>query len=159
MARRISAGIFRLFMNFWPPYRGAGIRVRRIAADWSEVRVELVARRFNRNYFGTHFGGSLFAMADPFHALMLAHVLGDDYLVWDQASAIEYVKPGRGTVASEIRLAATDVDAIRSEAAGGAKVLREFGVEIRDGEGDLVACVRKQLYIRLKKRLRAGPAS
>ena len=28
-------------MNFWPPFRGAGIHVRRIAADWSEAVVEL----------------------------------------------------------------------------------------------------------------------
>jgi acyl-coenzyme A thioesterase PaaI-like protein len=146
-------------MNFWPPYRGAGIRVRRIAADWREVRVELLPRRFNRNYLGTHFGGSLFAMTDPFHVLMLLHVLGDDYVVWDQASSIDYVKPGRGVVAAEIRLAAADVEAIRREAAGGARVLRAFDAEIRDRDGELVARVRKQVYVRLKPRLRAAPAA
>jgi len=146
-------------MNLWPPYRGAGIRVRRIADDWCEVRVELRPRLFNRNYLGTHFGGSLFAMTDPFHVLMLLHVLGDDYVVWDQASAIDYLKPGRGVVAADLRLEAAEVETIRREAAGGDKVVREFGAEIRDRDGELVARVRKQLYVRLKKRLRAAAAT
>jgi len=146
-------------MNWWPPYRGAGIRVRRIASDWSEVRVELRARRLNRNYVGTHFGGSLFAMTDPFHTLMLLHILGEDYLVWDQSSTIDFLRPGRGTVASDIRLPGDVVESIRREAAAGEKVTREFGVEIRDGEGELVARVRKLLYVRLKKRLRPERAA
>ncbi len=159
MARRISASLFRHLMNLWPPYRGAGIRVRRIASDWTAVRVELRAGLFNRNYLGTHFGGSLFAMTDPFHVLMLLHVLGDDYLVWDLSSAIEYLKPGRGTVGADIRLEAGDVAAIRRDAAAGGRVVREFGVEIRDGEGELVATIRKQLYVRLKKRARPAAAA
>lgn len=73
-------------MNLWPPYLGAGIRVRSIAADWSEATVELRQRRLNRNYVGTHFGGSLFAMTDPFYALLLMHRLGERHLVWDQAA-------------------------------------------------------------------------
>ena len=159
MARRVPARVFRLLMNLWPPYRGAGIRVRRIADDWSSVRVELRSQPFNRNYFGTHFGGSLFAMTDPFHALMLAHALGADYLVWDQSSTIDFLKPGRGTVAAELELAPADIEAIRREAAGGGRVVREFLVEVRDGDGELIARVRKQLYVRLKQRLRPAAAA
>ena len=70
-------------MNLWPPFLGAGIRVRHIAPDWSEVRVELRQGLLNRNYVGTHYGGSLFSMTDPFYALMLMHLLGSRYLVWD----------------------------------------------------------------------------
>ena len=146
-------------MNLWPPYRGAGIRVRRIAEDWMSVRVELVSRLFNRNYLGTHFGGSLFSMTDPFHVLMLLHVLGEDYVVWDQASEIEYLRPGRGTVGADLRIEAAEVEAIRRAAAGGDKVVREFGAEIRDRDGELVARVRKQLYVRLNRRLRAPAAA
>jgi hypothetical protein len=59
------AGMRRL-LNLWPPFRGAGIRVREIAPDFRSATVELRMRLFNRNYVGTHFGGSLFAMTDPF---------------------------------------------------------------------------------------------
>jgi acyl-coenzyme A thioesterase PaaI-like protein len=144
-------------MNLWPPFLGAGIHVRSIAADWSEAVVELRARWLNRNYVGTHFGGSLFAMTDPFYALLLIHRLGERYLVWDQAARIEFVAPGRGTVSARFELPEARVAAIRAEAAGGAKVLPEFEVEIRDAAGTVVATTHKTLYVRLKPRYR--PAS
>jgi acyl-coenzyme A thioesterase PaaI-like protein len=141
-------------MNLWPPFLGAGIHVRSIAADWSEAVVELRARLLNRNYVGTHFGGSLFAMTDPFFALLLMHRLGSEYLVWDQAARIEFVAPGRGTVSARFSLSEERVAEIRAQAAGGAKVLPEFEAEIRDREGTLVASVHKTLYVRLKPRFR-----
>ena len=141
-------------MNLWPPYRGAGIRVRSIAADWSEATVELRQRWLNRNYVGAHFGGSLFAMTDPFYALLLMHRLGERYLVWDQAARIDFVAPGRGTVSARFHLPAERVEAIRAQAARGDKVLAEFEAEIRDQAGGIVARVRKTVYVRLKPRYR-----
>jgi acyl-coenzyme A thioesterase PaaI-like protein len=141
-------------MNLWPPYLGAGIRVRSIAADWSEASVELRLGWLNRNYVGTHFGGSLFAMTDPFFALLLMHRLGGRYLVWDQAGRIEFVAPGRGTGSALVELPEERVAQIRAQAEGGDKVLPQFGVEIRDRAGALVASVHKTLYVRLKPRHR-----
>ena len=154
----------RFGMNLWPPFLGAGIRVRHIAADWSEAIVELRQGLMNRNYVGTHYGGSLFSMTDPFYALMLMQLLGGRYLVWDQAASIEFVAPGRGTVRAVLRLTKEDVERIRAQAASGEKVLPEFEVGIRDGAGALVARVHKTLYVRLKPRFRptgpeASPAS
>jgi len=144
----------RFGMNLWPPFLGAGIRVRHIAADWSEVIVDLRHGLMNRNYVGTHYGGSLFSMTDPFYALMLMHLLGDRYLVWDQAASIEFVAPGRGTVSAVFRLTKEEVEAIRAQAASGEKVLPEFDVEVRDADNALVARVHKTLYVRLKPRFR-----
>jgi acyl-coenzyme A thioesterase PaaI-like protein len=158
MALRVSPGLFRHVMNFWPPFRGAGIRVREIAPDWRHVRAELRPRLLNRNFVGTHFGGSLFAMTDPFYMLMLLHTLGNDYLVWDQQAEIEYLKPGRGVVSAEFRLEAAELERLRHDVAGGAKLLPEFSVEIRDAAGELVARVRKRIYVRLKVRARPATA-
>lgn len=150
----MSPRLLRWGMNLWPPYLGAGIRVRSIAADWSEASVELRLGWLNRNYVGTHFGGSLFAMTDPFFALLLMHRLGGRYLVWDQAGRIEFVAPGRGTVSALFELPEERVAQIRAQAEGGDKVLPQFGVEIRDRAGALVASVHKTLYVRLKPRHR-----
>jgi acyl-coenzyme A thioesterase PaaI-like protein len=65
-----ATGLRRL-MNFWPPFRGAGIRVREIAPDFRRVTVELRMKMLNRNYVGTHFGGSLYSMTDPFFMIMM----------------------------------------------------------------------------------------
>lgn len=141
-------------MNLWPPFLGAGIRVRHIAEDWSEVRVDLRQGVLNRNYVGTHYGGSLFSMTDPFYALMLMHLLGERYLVWDQAASIEFLAPGRGTVSAVFRLTNEEVEALRAQAASGERVSPAFDVEVRDARGALVARVHKTLYVRLKARFR-----
>ena len=150
----MSPRLLRWGMNLWPPFRGAGIRVRHIADDWSEARVELSAWRLKRNFIGTHYGGSLFSMTDPFYALMLIHKLGDRYLVWDQAASIDFVAPGRGKVSARFVLEEKTVEEIRSKAAAGQKVLPQFDVEVKDEAGQLVARVRKTLYVRLKPRYR-----
>lgn len=146
----------RFGMNLWPPFLGAGIRVRHIAEDWSEVIVDLRHGLMNRNYVGTHYGGSLFSMTDPFYALMLMHLLGERYLVWDQAASIEFVAPGRGTVTARFALSPQRVDEIRAQAASGEKALPKFDVEVRDSDNALVARVRKTLYVRLKSRFRTN---
>jgi acyl-coenzyme A thioesterase PaaI-like protein len=107
-------------------------------------------RPWNRNYVGTHFGGSLFAMTDPFWMLMVLHHLGRDHYVWDKAAEIEFVKPGRGTVQTSFTLDDGLLEALRAEAAGGAKVLRWFDNDVVDAQGEVVARVRKQLYVRRK---------
>jgi acyl-coenzyme A thioesterase PaaI-like protein len=108
-------------------------------------------RRFNRNYVRTHFGGSLFAMTDPWYMLMLMDLLGRDYVVWDQRSAIEFVKPGRGTVTAQFRLSDATVAEIRARTASGDKYLPEFSLDITDEAGEVVARVRKTLYVRRKR--------
>jgi acyl-coenzyme A thioesterase PaaI-like protein len=150
----MSPRLLRWGMNFWPPFRGAGIRVRHIADDWSEARVELRAGRLKRNFVGTHYGGSLFSMTDPFYALMLIHRLGDRYLVWDQAASIDFVSPGLGPVTAVFSLTQERTREIEKQAAGGQKVLPQFDVEVKDEAGVLVARVRKTLYVRLKPRYR-----
>jgi hypothetical protein len=62
-------------------------------------------------------------MTDPFYALMLMHLLGERYLVWDRAASIEFLAPGRGTVTARFALSPQRVDEIRAQAASGEKVL------------------------------------
>jgi acyl-coenzyme A thioesterase PaaI-like protein len=152
---KINARLLRRGMGWWPPFLGAGIRVESMADDLREAVVELKFGRLNRNYVGTHFGGSLYSMTDPFFAIMLMHNLGGEYLVWDKVGSIEYVAPGRGTVRARFELTEQRVAEIRAQAAGGEKALPEFQVEIRHADDDsLVALVRKTLYVRLKPRNR-----
>ena len=146
----MKASRLRRFMNFWPPFLFSGIHVTRFSDDFRHVRVELRQRWYNRNYVGTHFGGSLFAMTDPFWMILAMRRLGPDYLVWDRAGEITFDKPGRGTVVAEFDLDDATVDELRTAAAGGDKVLRWFETAIHDAEGEVVARVRKQVYVRLK---------
>lgn len=146
----------RLLMNLWPPFLFAGIRVLAISPDLRHVAVRLKRHWFNRNYVGTHFGGSLFAMTDAFWMIMVLENLGRDYIVWDKAGEIEFVKPGRGTVVARFDLDDATLDGIRDATADGDRHLRWMRTEVVDAQGDVVARVRKQLYIRRKRE--RGPA-
>lgn len=147
----MSPRTLRLYMNVWPPFLFSGVHVTALAQDWSRARVELRQRWFNRNYVGSHFGGSLFAMTDPFWMIMVLQRLGRDYLVWDQAGEIEFLKPGRGTVHAEFVLSEAVLAELREAAAGGEKILRWFETDVVDASGERVARVRKRLYVRLKR--------
>ena len=91
-------------MNIWPPFVGAGIKVVRIADDFHEIRVALRQKWFNKNIVGSHFGGSLYAMVDPFYMIMLMNILGKDYIVWDKFASIDFIAPGKGTVTATFSL-------------------------------------------------------
>ena len=140
-------------MNFWPPLFGAGIRVRRVESDYSAIKVEMRLWFWNRNYVGTHFGGSLYAMTDPFYMLMLIERLGPEYIVWDKAASIHFKKPGRGRVSAEFRLSPEQVAAIKEAADTSKKTEPKFLVQVVDSAGDTIAEVEKTLYVRRKDRV------
>jgi len=141
----------RWLLNVWPPFRGMGVKVREIAPDFRRARVELRMGLLNRNYVGTHFGGSMFAMTDPFYMVLMMHVLGREYVVWDKAGSIRFIKPGRGTLVAEFEVTQAMVDEALAKTAGGEKFEPTYAVDLKDGEGAVVATVEKTLYIRKKR--------
>ena len=146
----MRSATLRRLLNLWPPFLCNSIPVQRISDDFSEAAVVLRLRPWNRNYVRSQFGGNLFAMTDPFWMLLVMHQLGGDYLVWDKAGAIDFVAPGRSDVYAHFRLQPGVVDELRAAAAGGGKALRWFETEVTTASGEVIARVRKQLYVRLK---------
>lgn len=155
----MKASILRRLINLWPPFLFSGIVCSRLSADYREAEVQLRMRWYNRNYVGTHFGGSLFAMTDPWYMLLLLKRLGPDYRVWDQKAAIEFISPGRNTVRASFRLDDVTVSEIVEKTADGEKYLPEFTINVVDESGELVARVRKTLYVRRKPRVGTASAS
>jgi acyl-coenzyme A thioesterase PaaI-like protein len=152
----MRASTFRRLLNLWPPFLFNSIRVLYLSEDWREARVVLRLRPWNRNYVRSQFGGNLFAMTDPFWMLLAMHRLGHDYYVWDKAAAIDFVAPGREDVHAHFHLTDAMVEELRAAAAGGDKVLRWFETEVATASGEVVARVRKQLYVRLKPKARGA---
>lgn len=101
--------------------------------------------------FAPYLGGSLYSMTDPFFMLLLMNRLGRDYVVWDKAAHIDFIRPGKGKVTAHFRLPDALLEEVRQHTASGEKYLPVWPVEIRDEAGELVARVDKTLYIRRKK--------
>lgn len=144
--------VMKRFMNIWPPFSGSGIRIDHLGADFRTARVSLHNRWWARNYVGTLFGGAIFAMTDPWWMVLVLRSLGKDYVVWDKAAEIEFVAPGRSRVRAEFEVTDEILDELRTAAAGGAKVLRWFETDVVADDGTVVARVRKQLYVRERRK-------
>ena len=140
----------RMRQNIYPPFLGAGIRVKRLAPDWKEIDVEMKLHWWNANYVGTHYGGSLYSMTDPFFMVMLIENLGRDYIVWDKSASIRFKKPGRGTVFAKFRVSDQQIQEIKQALSTEKKIERVFTVEVKDESGTVVAEVEKLLHIRRK---------
>jgi acyl-coenzyme A thioesterase PaaI-like protein len=147
----VKARWLRFGMNRWSPFRAAGVRVRRISDDYREIEVELSLKWHNRNTLGTHFGGSLYAMTDPFYVIMLAHVLGPEYFVSHKSGAIEYLIATREKVHARFSLDDATVADIKAHTADGRKYLPRFDIEVKTAAGEVVARVAHTLYIRKRK--------
>jgi acyl-coenzyme A thioesterase PaaI-like protein len=136
-------------LNLYPPYIGAGVRVK-ASPDLRTFEVRMRLRWWNRNYVGTHFGGSLYTMCDPFFMLILIEALGHGYVVWDKKATIRFLRPGRGKVKATFHIPQEKIDEIRAAADAGNKVEPPFKVEVVDERGNVVAEVEKLLYVRRK---------
>jgi len=137
------------FVNLYPPMLGAGIRSHKI--DELTFRATLKMTFLNRNIVGVHFGGSLYAMCDPWFMLILMRALGGDYIVWDKAANIQFLKPGRGTLSADFHIPPERVDEIRAQADSQYKVEPTFTADVLNEQGEVVARVEKLLYVRRKR--------
>ncbi len=147
----LSPRFFRLFMNLWPPFWGMRIHIEHIGDDWKTLRMRMKLGLRNKNYVGSHFGGGLFAMVDPFYMLMHMHLLGPDYLVWDRSAKIEFLTPGRTTVYAHFVVTDEMIETAKAQTAKGEKFQPTYRIDIVDDKGAIVAHVDKTLYIRKKR--------
>ena len=143
---------FRRFMQFWPPYLGAGVKVEEFTDDGSQVVVSHKPNRLTKNAVGTAFGGTILSMTDPFFMLASMSRLGREYNVWDIRAEVEFVKPGKGKITADMRIDDGTYQLIKEKTADGSKYLHWYDVDVKDESGDVVAHVRRQVYYRKKKR-------
>jgi hypothetical protein len=151
LLKRLFKNNLEIMFNLWPPLMGAGIRITRIQPDWKEIDVEMKLRRWNANYVGTHYGGSLYSITDPFYMVMFIEILGPDTIVWDKSASIRFRRPGRGTVFAKFRITDEQIAEIREALKKEEKIDREFSVDVKSGDGEIIAEVKKLLQFRNKK--------
>ena len=138
--------------NLFPAFRGTGARIKYIAGDYREMRVELPLSWRTRNYVGTIFGGSLYGAVDPHYMIMLIKNLGPGYVVWDKAATIRFKKPARGTLFARFLLDDEEIATIRRLTENGEPIDRVYRVDLTDAKGVVHASVEKTVYIRRKAR-------
>ncbi|NOZ34919.1 MAG: DUF4442 domain-containing protein [Chlorobi bacterium] len=144
-------------VSIYPPYLGAGIKLKQINEDFTRFEVHMKLRWYNKNIYGTHFGGSLYAMSDPFFVFIILNFFGKEYIVWDKSAKIEFVKPGRGTVKVIFEIKKDALKELKKDIDQKGKNTYFFKTEITNAENEVVARIEKEIYI--KKKTSANPVS
>lgn len=140
-------------INFWPPFLGTGIWVKSYNKEINRIEVIMRKTFYNSNAYGTHFGGSLFAMTDPFYAFIIHHYLGREYIIWDQSASIKFLKPGTGTVTCIFEVSPKRLAEIKKEVDEVGKGSFHFECEIVNDKGVVVSALEKIVYARRKARV------
>lgn len=153
VANKLPSHVIRYLFNLWPPFRGAGIKVKHISRDFRKFDVSMKLKLLNRNSAGVHFGGSLFGMTDPFYVVMLTKNLGDQYIVWDKAGKIDFKKPGRGTIKASCFLTEEEIDLIRDETNRLGKYIFDRSVDLFNEKNEVIATIVKTIYVRRREKM------
>lgn len=148
------ARMVRLGFNLHPAFRGTGGRVVHVARDLRHIRICLPLNWKTRNIVGSIYGGSLFAITDGAHPMMLMAALGDAYIVWDKAASIRYRKPGYTTLYADFLLPEEEISAIRGALAEYPELERTYTVELKDRDGTVHTVVERTVYIAEKNHYR-----
>ena len=137
-------------LSYWPPYFSAGISVVDVEQNMMSITVQMKQRFWNTNYVGSHFGGSLYSMCDPFFMFMLLEHLKVEHIVWDQAAEIKFLKPARGKVTVTFSIEEKLLEEIKKRALEEFSFSIDLKALILDENKEVVAEVSKGLYIRRK---------
>jgi hypothetical protein len=149
---KVPVWLIKFLGNIWPPYLGAGVKILEVTPDYRYVKVCLKRSWYNTNYVGTQFGGSIYAMTDPFFMLILINNLGSDYIVWDKAASIHFKKPGKTKLFAEFKIDDSVFDQIRQRLKTEEKYVFDLPVDVKDASGEVIASINKTLYVRKKSR-------
>lgn len=135
---------------FFTPWIGAGIRLDSLSTDFRRARVILPLRFYNRNFVGTHYGGSLYSMVDPMYMLMLLNILGNEFIVWDMAAKIQYVQPGKTDVYADFVIEDTLLESLLALKPSEKKVF-DLTVDVKSLMNDeVIASAVKTTYVKRK---------
>lgn len=140
------------FINWYPPYWAAGIRVKEVNEDITRIVVEMRMGWYNRNMFGTHFGGSLYSMCDPHYVFIVMMNLGGDYIVWDRAANIRFRRATKKKVRAVFELSQEEIQRIKEEVDEAGKQTFWRSVQVKDMAGNVVAEIDKEIYVKRKDK-------
>ncbi|MDD8018797.1 MAG: DUF4442 domain-containing protein [Bacteroidota bacterium] len=133
--------------NFFPAFRGTGGRVCFLSDDWKEIHIKLGLNWRTKNYVGSVFGGSIYGALDPFYMIQLIQILGNEYVVWDKAANIKFIKPIKRTVYAKFLITDELVNEIKEKVKVEKKYIINLTTTFLDESNIVYAEVIKTIYI------------
>lgn len=151
MPESVRSMAMRWGFNLFPAFRGTGAWITYIAADYREVRIDVPFNWRTRNYVGTMFGGSIYAATDGVYMIMLMKNLGREYIIWDKAASLRFLKPARTRLSARFALSQGELDDIRTTLAPGTATERSYRIDLMARDGTVHAAVETSIHIRRRE--------
>ncbi|MGQ4002009.1 DUF4442 domain-containing protein [Francisellaceae bacterium CB299] len=140
-----NSSLFIKTFEGWPSFMLTGGEVVFVSDDFKEVHLKFNLRYDTNNYHGTGFGGAIYASLDPIYPLQLWHILGDDYIIWDLAATIDYLKPVTKDVYANFLLTDEIISKIKEDISTKNKSVITLPVEYHDTDGNIYAKATKTI--------------
>ncbi len=137
----------RWLFNWWPCIFCSGGKVEFIAGDFRELHVSLKLGIRTRNRVGTVYGGSIYSSIDPYFMLLFMEVLGKDYVVWDKAASMKFVRPITGRVKCRFLITDEQVEEVKQKIAQNGEHTLELPLQYVDDDGNVYAVFTKTTYM------------
>lgn len=103
----------------------------------------------NVNHFGTMYAGALYTLGEvPGGVLFFATFDGDRFFPLVTGSRIRYLKPARGAITVEATISPAEVGRLTAEVEEHGKASWDLDLELRDGDGEVVATVSSHYQMR-----------
>jgi len=141
---------YKWLINFYPPFIGAGVSLKEYSPQGNRYLVQMKLRWYNRNVYGSHFGGSLYSMCDPWFVFAAYSYFGDEYVILDKSASIKFVAQARGRVEALFEISLKELEEMKSIVDSKGKQTFEFVATVLDAKGNTIATVDKEIYIRKK---------
>jgi acyl-coenzyme A thioesterase PaaI-like protein len=138
---------YRYGFNIFPSYRRSGGRVQFISSDWREMIVSLKLKWSTRNIVGTVFGGSIYAAVDPIFMFQLMKLYGKNYVVWDKAANIRFLKPIKKKVFCRFLIEDEHLTEIDRQLQESKRANLDLICRFEDQKGNIYAEITKTLYV------------
>lgn len=146
-----KSSLFRVSFNLSPMYRRSTGRIKWVSEDLHSVHIKIPLNYKNKNFVGTIFGGSLFSATDPIFMIQLIFILGDDYMVWDKSSTINFKRPADGTAYAKFEFTADEIEKIKADVELNNEITISKPLLITNKEQNVFVQLEKQIYISTKK--------
>jgi acyl-coenzyme A thioesterase PaaI-like protein len=132
--------------NVWPCIWCSGGKVEFIAGDFTELHVSITLNIRTRNRVGTVYGGSIYSSVDPYFMLMFMQILGKDYVVWDKAASVKFVRPILKQVKCRFLITDALVQEVKQHVAAQGEYIFHLPLQYEDEKGAVYAVFNKTIY-------------
>ena len=140
--------IFKYGFNISPMYKRSTGKLIEVSDDLLHVKVKIAISYKNKNYVGSIFGGSLFSATDPILMIQLMQILGNDFVVWDKNSNIQFKRPAKENAFANFDLTQDEIQSIKKRVLEEKELdlVKEISITNKD-KSTVFATVSKTIYI------------